>query len=174
MMIETERLNIRPMQQSDSPALLRLSMDFEHSPLANYDSPFPLDPAANQRLTEFLASTGLFFAVCRKDTAEMIGFVCFHRNGDTFDLGYRFLTAHHGHGFAFEACTAMMEHIRQQFRPSAFTAGTALDNAPSCRLLARLGFRLQHTEVVSFRKTAASEPIAFTGGIFIKTLPQEV
>ena len=69
MMIETERLNILPMQQSDSPALLRLSMDFEHSPLANYDSPFPLDPAANQRLTEFLASTGLYFAVCRKDTA---------------------------------------------------------------------------------------------------------
>ena len=174
MIIETQRLFIRPMQQSDSTALLHLSMDFEQSPLANYDSPFPLDPAANLRLTSYLASTGLFFAVIRKDLSEMIGFVCFHRSGNTFDLGYRFLTAHHGNGYAFEACTAMMEHIRQQFHPSAFTAGTALDNLPSCRLLAKLGFRLQRTEVVSFRKTAAGEPIVFTGGSFIKPLPQEV
>lgn len=174
MILETERLSIRPLQQSDHPALLRLSGDFAQSPLANYDSPFPLDPAANQRLTEFLAATGLFFAVSRKDLSEMIGFVCFHRNGDTFDLGYRFHSAHHGNGFAFEACTAMMEHIRQQFHPSAFTAGTALDNLPSCRLLAKLGFTLQRTELVSFRQTAAGEPIQFTGGCFRKKLSQEV
>ena len=44
------------------------------------------------------------------------------------------------------------------------TAGTALNNTPSVRLLTSLGFRQIGTETVSFYKDSAGNDITFEGG----------
>ena len=49
-----------------------------------------------------------------------------------------------------------------------FTAGTALDNAPSRRLLESLGFVLQGTRQLSFHQDASGRAISFVGGVFRK------
>ena len=46
------------------------------------------------------------------------------------------------------------------------TAGTALNNTPSVRLLASLGFKQTGTEEVSFYKDAEGNDITFEGGTY--------
>ena len=48
-----------------------------------------------------------------------------------------------------------------------FTAGTALNNLPSVKLLTSLGFRKIREEKVSFYKDEKGEDIYFDGGIFM-------
>lgn len=170
MLMQTERLTLRLLSETDAPVLLQLALDFEASPYAAYDAPFPTDPEGCRQLARSFAESELFFAVCLRDTQQMIGFVCFHQEGDIYDLGYRFLTAFHGNGYALESCTAAMAHLQKTRPVTEFTAGTALANASSCRLLQRLGFVLQTTESVSFRKDAAGNDITFEGGNFLKTV----
>lgn len=50
---------------------------------------------------------------------------------------------------------------------TAFTAGTALKNTPSCKLLGKLGFALVGTETLSFHKDENGKDITFEGGNFI-------
>ena len=168
MLIQTDRLLLRPLQEADAPVLLQLSLDFEASPYAAYDGAFPTDEAGCAELARYFAETELFYSVCLRPAGPMIGFVCFHADGDVYDLGYRFLSAYHGKGYALESCTAAMEHLTRTRPVAEFTAGTALANAPSCRLLQRLGFCLQNTQTVSFRKDASGKDIAFEGGNFLK------
>ena len=47
-----------------------------------------------------------------------------------------------------------------------FSAGTAINNTPSVKLLTSLGFKLVEQEKVSFYKDAAGNDIVFDGGIF--------
>ena len=57
--------------------------------------------------------------------------------------------------------------MRQGYRTSVkITAGTALNNTPSVRLLTSLGFVLVGTETVSFYKDDEGIPITFEGGEF--------
>ena len=51
-------------------------------------------------------------------------------------------------------------------RKTRFTAGTALMNLPSVRLLKSLGFEKISEELVSFYKDENGGNIYFTGGIF--------
>ena len=50
------------------------------------------------------------------------------------------------------------------------TAGTAINNTPSVRLLTALGFRLTKVEKVSFYKDDAGNDIVFDGGVYERTL----
>lgn len=57
------------------------------------------------------------------------------------DLGYAFLPAFCGHGYAFEAATAVLEQGMAAHALETVLAVTLPDNARSQRLLERLGFR---------------------------------
>lgn len=170
MMITTNRLHIRLLRADDDRALARLAEDFSRSPYWMYDMPSPTDPEKIRKLTKMFAESEQFYAVFLPDEPEMIGYICFYHNGDCYDMGYRFHSAFHGHGYAHEACIAAMEHMRSVHPIKAFTAGTALKNEPSCRLLHKLGFMLESTEELAFHKAADGSDITFTGGNFIKPL----
>lgn len=130
----------------------RIAMDFRQSEYAVYDMPLPTDVGEIQTLTARFAASGLFFAVLRKDTEEMIGYICFHEGNGSYDLGYCFHTAHQHKGYAYESCMAMVDELVRSRQVRIFTAGTALKNIPSCNLLRKLGFTLQGTETVSFQE----------------------
>ena len=95
----------------------------------------------------------------------MIGYVCFHKEQNKYDLGYCFHSAYHSNGYSYESTTAIIEYLFQEYGASSFTAGTALDNIPSCNLLKKLGFTCVSTEEVSF-----DNEFSFQGGNFVLNL----
>ena len=95
----------------------------------------------------------------------MIGYVCFHKDENKYDLGYCFHSAYHSKGYAYESTKAIIEYLFKECGASSFTAGTAIDNIPSCGLLKKLGFTCVSTEEVSF-----DNEFSFQGGNFVLNL----
>lgn len=63
-------------------------VDFNHSEYAAYDMPLPTEDEETKVLTNRFAESNLFFAVFLKEPGDMVGYVCFHKDGDKYDLGY--------------------------------------------------------------------------------------
>ena len=169
MHITTDRLVLRFIQPEDWQAIRDIWLDFAASPFAQYDKPHNTDPedvrARIARWAAFSASgtAHMFFAVCL--AGEVIGYIAFNERAVGHEIGYCFHSAHHGQGYAREAHAAALSHLRG-LGLTHFTAGTALNNTPSVRLLTSLGFQLVGTEDVSFYQDAEGRPVVFEGGIF--------
>lgn len=157
MMIYTARLKIRLFKFSDWVTYQRIALDFQASEYRYYDHALT-DSRNVQAAARYAASTGLWFSVCLGE--EMIGYVCFHEENGLMDVGYRFHSSVHGNGFAYESVSALLE-LLASVGIRRFSAGTALDNTPSVRLLERLGFVMTGTEEICFY-----DGHPFTGGRF--------
>lgn len=162
MELETSRLYIRNLRQTDWQEMKNIFIDFNNSKYAVYDRPLPTDDDAAQALTKQFAESNLFFAVFLKTSDDMLGYVSFHKDGDKYDLGYCFHCAHHAKGYAYESTKALIEYLVKECGAAGFTAGTAIDNMPSCRLLKKLGFVCVSTETMSF-----DNAFSFQGGNFV-------
>jgi RimJ/RimL family protein N-acetyltransferase len=62
---------------------------------------------------------------------------------DAVDIGYAFLPAWRGRGFALEACEAVMTHARDRLGLRRVLAIVSIDNEASARLLGKLGLRFE-------------------------------
>ena len=167
MELATERLLIRDLQSTDWQDMGEIFRDFSQSPYGIYDHPMPTGEEDIKALTARFAESGLFFSVFPKKGGNMLGYVCFHQVEDALDMGYCFHSSSHGQGIAQESCRGLMLYFRDQRGIRSFTAGTAMENQPSRRLLERLGFTCQSTETLSFHKDRQGNPISFLGGNFI-------
>ena len=172
MNIRTERLLLRPAEESDWRDLQALWTDFSASPYAQYDRPHPTEEAeVKARAARWAAvqcAAHRFYMVCLD--GRVIGYVaCHERDEGVYECGYCFDAAFHGQGYAGEALRAIIGALREEGAKS-LTAGTALDNAPSVRLLKAMGFELTGTERVSFYKDAGGNDIVFEGGVFERAL----
>lgn len=145
-----------------------IASDFQESQYAVYDMPLPLEEQKIKDLTKRFVETKLFFSVMLEGI--MIGYICFHTEDGIYDIGFCFHSDYHGNGYAYEGCSALMEHMVKEKNAKAFTAGTALKNTPSCKLLEKLGFVLESTETLSFHKDKNGNDITFEGGIFRKEI----
>lgn len=169
MEITTERLRIRPIRAEDWPAVRAIWVDFASSPFAQYDTPHVTDPAdVRTRIARWATFNGagmehMFFAVCLEDA--VIGYIAFNIREKGYETGYCFHSAYHGKGYAKEAFRALLPHMKE-LSVTHISAGTALNNTPSVKLLTSLGFRLTGTEQVSFYKDAKGKDIVFDGGIY--------
>lgn len=161
MIIETNRLNIRPLYETDWQDIKKIFIDFNRSKYAIYDMPLPTEDEEAKALVKKFAESNLFFAVLLKGSKDIIGYVCFHKDGNKYDLGYCFHSKYHSNGYAYESTNALIKHLADNCGATVFTAGTAIDNLPSCRLLERLGFVCISTETVSFDNV-----FSFQGGNF--------
>ena len=162
MRLVTSRLFIRHLSESDWQAMKSIFVDFNNSKYAVYDMPLPTEDEGTKALTKRFADSNLFFAVFLKESNDMIGYVCFHKNGDTYDLGYCFHSAYHSNGYAYESTNALVKHFVDKCGATHFTAGTAIDNIPSRKLLEKLEFVCVSTETVSF-----DDAFSFRGGNFV-------
>lgn len=161
MRLETSRLCICHLQETDWQEMKNIFTDFNNSRYAVYDMPLPTEDEEAKSLTKRFAESNLFFAVFLKGSRDMLGYVCFHKEGDIYDLGYCFHSAYHSKGYAYESTKALIEYFVAEYGAAGFTAGTAIDNIPSCRLLEKLGFVCVSTETVSFDNV-----FSFQGGNF--------
>lgn len=165
MQMQTTRLNIRTLRETDWKEMQNILIDFNNSKYAVYDMPLPTEDHAAKMLTKRFADSNLFFAVFRFGTTQMIGYVCFHKDENQYDLGYCFHSAYHSNGYAYESIKALMDYVVKEYGAAGFTAGTAIDNIPSCNLLKKLGFVCVSTEAVSFDGV-----FSFQGGNFVLNL----
>ena len=58
---------------------------------------------------------------------------------DEVDIGFAFLKSYEGHGYGFEAASAVLAHARERLGLTRLLGIVAPDNARSIRLLTRLG-----------------------------------
>ena len=169
MRLETKRVYIRPLYETDWQEMKEIFADFNNSRYAVYDMPLPIEDEEVKSLTRRFAESNLFFTVFLKESSDMIGYVCFHKNGDKYDLGYCFHSAYHSKGYAYESTRLLVEYFIDQCGVTLFTAGTAIDNIPSCRLLEKLGFVCVSTETISFDNT-----FSFQGGNFVLNVNNKI
>lgn len=168
-MITTDRLLIRLIEAADWPAVGDIWAALAPLPNAQYDKPHPTDPetirARVARWADFTrkGTAHIFFAVCLE--GRVIGYFAFNQRDVGHEVGYSFHPAYHGKGYAKEALAAILSHLRGMGL-NRFSAGTALNNTPSVKLLESLDFRLVGTEQVSFYQDENGQDIVFEGGIF--------
>jgi len=143
--IQTERLTLRNFTKDDWSDLREMILQYVASPYAKYDQQWPTSVDELKGVAEWFASGDRYLAVCLRPEATFVGFVCLNPAEGcpetTLDIGYIFNFGHHGKGYATEACRAAIDHAFTELGADRVVTGTAKENEPSCRLLARLGLR---------------------------------
>lgn len=129
--LQTARLNLRPVAASDEAAVVAYLNDLAVSHwLARV--PYPYTSADFHEFATQIAYPGETFTI--EDVQGFVGII-----GAGFELGYWLAPRAHGLGYATEAARAVLE---MQFADdeSTVAAGYFEGNAPSARVLAKLGF----------------------------------
>ena len=160
MRIFTQRLMIRQFEFGDWRMLRAIAAEFQASEYRYFDREIPTALDEIRAVARYCADSGIWFSVLLN--GEMIGYICLSQNEEGIDVGYAFHSSARGKGYAFESISATLE-LLESAGVRKFTAGTALENAPSMRLLKRLGFRQVREEEVCFY-----EGHPFRGGFFVR------
>ncbi len=166
--IGTEHLTIRRAAASDWEAIRDIWAEVSKTEYAQYDKPKELtDEAVALRIARWgsfaQSHEHMFFSVCFRET--VIGYVAFNQRGEGYEIGYCFHPAFWGRGYAKESISELLKRLKAQ-KAAFVTAGTALENAPSVRLLRSLGFRQVGAERLSFYRDAQGNDVFFDGGLF--------
>ena len=87
--------------------------------------------------------TVTYWVVTQKEHGISIGIVTLVKRDylDHHDIGFAFLPAYNGHGYAYEAAKAVLDTCWQQENYAQMLATTVPENTHSIRLLTKLGFR---------------------------------
>lgn len=163
--IETERLVLRRFDPADHEPLKALLADKEGSEFSAYDQFFPFDDDSVRRALEYFAATGDFLAVELAAEKALIGYIAIP-GGETRNLGFCFHSTYRRRGYAFEACSAVIERLFAECGTDKFETGTAKANAQAVRLLEKLGFAKTAEEESSFRNDEDGNPIVFIGCLY--------
>ena len=145
--LETERLRLREMREDDAPFILELVNDPDW--IANIGdrgirTPEEARAYVRNGPAAMYARHGFgLWLVEVKETGEPAG-MCGLIKRDTLDdvdIGYAFLPAFRGRGYAREAAAATLRHGREALGMGRIVAIVSPGNADSIRLLEALGFR---------------------------------
>jgi len=148
-MIETARLQIRPLAPADAPFVVSLLNDpaflryiGDRGVRSDEDAVRYIDtgPAASHARHGF----GLD-AVADRESQQAMG-ICGllqREELDAPDLGFAFLPTFRRRGFAYEAAAAVLADASERLRIRRVLAIVQPDNTPSIALLERLAFRFE-------------------------------
>lgn len=149
--LRTDRLVLREVTEADAPFLLHLLNDPGFLRYIGDRGVRTLDDARAYAETGPRASYQTFgfglWRVERRPDGVPVGMCGLLQREflDAPDLGYAFLAAHTGRGYAREAARAALRHAREAFGLGTVYAYVDPDNARSARLLTDLGFRFERT-----------------------------
>ncbi len=143
--ILTDRLVLRAAEARDREALLDLFSDDQVNAYVGGAEP-------REHLDELMPATpgqrAGFFVI--EVDGETIGLVSLdpreahhghvRPEGGEAELGYMLLPRAWGHGYATEACSAVMEWFHAAFPDEPLVVSTQLRNTPSLRVIEKLGF----------------------------------
>lgn len=156
-MIETERLILRPFEESDAADVL----EYLYTPAVNCFTCMKLDTleAAREELKR-RQGDDLYLAIVLKETGKVIGEIFGHPEGtgpedetqDTFSPCWMLNLDYGRKGYAFEAAHAYFDYLFKQKNIRRIYAYTEDYNLASQRLCEKLGMRREglFMEFVSF------------------------
>jgi RimJ/RimL family protein N-acetyltransferase len=145
-LFQTERLRLREMTEADSAFYLAMLSDPDFKTHIADRGVRTIEQASAHMQERVFASYDAhgfgMWLVSRKQDGESLGMAGlvkrdFLRN---VDLGYAFLPAGRGAGYATEAAAGVVEYARTQLGIRRLSAIVSPGNAPSVRVLERLGF----------------------------------
>jgi [ribosomal protein S5]-alanine N-acetyltransferase len=138
---ETQRLRIRAFQRNDWQAVY----DYTSDPaVMTY---IPEGPFTPEQARAFVAdNTGeqaRAVAVLLETDDRLIGHMTFHPwfAPRTYEIGWVFHRAYHGHGYATEAATALLRHGFEALRLHRIIATCQPENVASRRVMEKVGMR---------------------------------
>lgn len=147
--LETERLYLFKLTSEDSPFIYELMNDPDFH-LFIGDRGIKTQEDALKHVTEKMIPSyeknGFgFYAVCRKGLNEPLGIAGLVKRSflDYVDIGYAFLPAGRGKGFAFESASAVFEFGKDVLKFRRIGAICAPINLRSIKLLERLGLTFE-------------------------------
>jgi ribosomal-protein-alanine N-acetyltransferase len=146
---ETARLRITRLTADDAPFILELLNDPDFLRYIGDRGVRTLDHAAayltNGPLASYARHGFGLYLVSLTDSACPIGIagVLRRENLDDPDIGFAFLPAFRGQGYAIEAARGVIHHAKHDLALGRLVAIVSPANEASRRLLDRLGFRLE-------------------------------
>ena len=140
--LATERLRLSPVTEADADFVLEMLNDPGWVANIGDRGVRTLEQARDYVAERF---DGKAWWVVR-DTASgepvgLCGIVPSRPGLETPDLGYAFLARYSGRGYATEAARAVLQHAQGSLGLGRLAAITTLSNAPSQRVLEKIGFR---------------------------------
>ena len=168
MVLETERLILRPFRESDSEDVL----EYLKEPAVNCFAEMKLNSLeeAKAEMKNRVGETEYYFAIVLKDSAKVIGEIdAFPERGephdtssplDTFSPCWMLNNAYQGKGYAYEAAQAVFDYLFLQKGARRIYAYTEDYNVSSQHLCEKLGMRREgmFKEFVSFVKNPDGTP----------------
>ena len=143
MILETERLVLRPFTLADAPALQRLAgaREVAYNTLL-IPHPYP-DGAAEQWISKPRTENDLVFAITLRESGELTGGMGLTVNPDhrRAEIGYYIGVAYWGRGYATEAGRAVIRYAFEGLRVNRVYAEHFSRNPASGRVLQKLGMR---------------------------------
>jgi RimJ/RimL family protein N-acetyltransferase len=129
ILLETDRLLLRPLLDSDAEAVMGLQDDPEVMRF--------LDPSPLARFY-----TGGFHAALEKDSGRFIGWFALEPKGqDEYEIGYRLYRWAWGNGYATEGSLALLDKGFRAWGAKRIYAETMAVNTRSRRVMEKIGLR---------------------------------
>jgi RimJ/RimL family protein N-acetyltransferase len=149
LLIESERLLIRRFELRDVPSLIWLSSDPTVAEAASELGTTPDQSAAyieeQQALQPFERDALFDLAIVSRADDAVIGMITLINRGDHGELGFALHSDHRGQGLATEASAAVIDHAFAALGMIRIAAEAGVGNAPSRRVLERLGMTHERT-----------------------------
>ena len=164
-MLETDRLILRDLQESDLPTLIALNQDPE---VMQY-FPKPYSQAESLRLYQGIQDEVKVYgyslwAVEEKDSQEFVGLVALHHSylrifagKEAVEIGWRLRKEFWNRGYATEAAQACLDFAFQQAGLSEVYSFTSLLNLPSQKVMQKLG--MEFVKEFANEKVPAGSPL---------------
>lgn len=142
MYLETARLCIRDFVPEDADALHEILGDAE---TMRYCEPAYTPEQTQQFLATFCIERRGAVAAVHRCSGKLIGYLLFNRYTDSvYEMGWMFNRSFWHRGYAFEACSAVIDHAFTVLHIHRIFAET-IDGGRSARLMQRLGMHLEGT-----------------------------
>lgn len=134
----TERCVVRHFREEDLDAFMAYRNDAAWMQFQGFKG-LTREAYRKVLLGEASLFEGRQLAVADRETDSLLGDLYVRQEGDFAWIGYTISPAHARKGYASEAVTALLEWLAEN-GIAEVKAGVAPDNAPSVRLLEKLGF----------------------------------
>ena len=149
MILETERLILRPWEEADAEECFRYAADPEVGSPCGWSAHTSIEDTRN--VIKNVLNGPECYAVCLKETGKPIGSIELMLNGKNIkaqgdnecELGYWLGKPYWGQGLIPEACKEMLRHAFEDLGMEKVWCGYYEGNEKSKRVQEKLGFKYQ-------------------------------
>lgn len=152
MIIETERIVLRPWREDEAEIMYRYAKDPDIGPIAGW--PVHTSVANSREIIRTVFSAPETYAVVLKETGEPVGSCgiifpeglhCAEMQGGEAEIGYWIGKPFWGRGLIPEAVIALLERCFNDLKLNTVWCGYYEGNDKSKRVCAKCGFKYHHT-----------------------------